>query len=340
MGAPEQPVDRSRLPVDTGVLRNYWWPFGGVRLIWQGGIGRILSGPYDVVICQQVIHNLSVWRLRLRARRHGKRLVILGHGYRAVRSTVRVGARMFAAMQRFLLSGADSVITYSERGRQHVLALGLDPTRVFVSYNTLDTEALSAIGDIPVSAVSPVAQAARAPMLLFVGRLLPEKRCEVLLEAIRILNNQGLDVSAVIVGSGSAREDLELAAAGLPNVRFAGAIYDESELAALFKEASLLVIPGRVGLTCVHGFAYGVPIVTSRDGAVNQSPEYDYIRHSFNGWVIDEPNGEALASAVELLLETPDLMNRLHGGATETAQELRMDRMVSQFALAIRKAVE
>ena len=155
--------------------------------------------------------------------------------------------------------------------------------------------------------------------------------------AVELLKNLDGEVSLVVIGDGFLRDELEGLGRGLP-VRFRGAIYDELELARYFKLADILVLPGRVGLTCVHGFANGVPCVTTREDVVEQSPEYDYVEHGYNGLILPSDDPATHANAIRDLLEDPEALNRLGMGALETAQRLTMGRMVEEYEDAVLKA--
>ncbi len=327
------------LPVESFWTRNYFWPFGGSRVMWQSGLRTLLGGRFDVAVCSEIVHNAVVWVLWGLRNVTGLRLVLLGYGYRPqmtgrVVSTLRDRARMV------LLRSADAIIVYTERGRDECVAAGLPEEKIFVSKNTVDTELLMEVGE----RVCPEdLEAVRekhdlsCPVLLYVGRLLPVKRPDVLIEAVRTLNQQSVPCRLLIIGDGHMREALEAQARELPNVSFLGAIFEEEELAKYFLVSDLLVIPGRVGLTCVHGFAYGVPVLTSQDD-VEQSPEYDYIVDGENGFLIKEPNAGLYAEAIKRTLQNGAVLAQLKAGAKRSASALSMSQMVDQFVSAVRYA--
>ena len=92
-----------------------------------------------------------------------------------------------------------------------------------------------------------------------------------------------------------------------------------------------------MGLTCVHGFAYGVPVLTSQKG-VEQSPEYDYVVDGENGLLIEEPDAELYAEAIKSTLQSSARLEQLKAGAERTAKSLSMSHMVDQFVFAVRYA--
>ena len=120
--------------------------------------------------------------------------------------------------------------------------------------------------------------------------------------------------------------------------RIRGAIYDEWELARYFKLADLLVLPGGVGLTCVHAFANDVPIVTTTKEVVDQGPEYVYVEHLYNGLILPSDDPALHAREIRDLLENPEALNRLAVGTRETARRLSMAKMVEGYEEAVLKA--
>ena len=333
-GAPSVGHD---LPVKSVWVKNYFWPFGGSRAAWQSGLGTLLKGRFDVVVCLESVHNASVWALWGLRKVFGFRFVLVGYGYRPQQtgrlvSTLRDKARMT------LLSSADAIIVYTERGRDACVEAGLPGEKIFVNSNTVDTEELRRAGERvcpqDLEAVRETYGLNGRRVLLYVGKLLPVKRPDVLIEAARKLCAQDAPFHLLIIGDGPAREALEAQAAGLPNVTFLGAIYDEEELAKYFMVSDLLVVPGRVGLTCVHGFSYGVPVLTSKRG-VEQSPEYDYIVDGENGVLVEEPDAELYAEAIQRTLQDDATLRGLKAGAERSAASLSMSHMVDQFVSAI-----
>lgn len=331
IGAPQ--LELGDLPVEDRRVRNIFWPGGQHRVIWQRGAMRVLRSESNVIVCAEVVHNLTIWLIALFHRFFGKRLVLRGYFYRPGRQS-----RVKGLARRLLHRLADTYIAYSERGRTSLLTEGVPADRVFVSQNTLDTEALQELAkEVDREEVEELRARlghAGERVLLYVGKLIPPKRVDTAIAALRMID----DASLIVVGDGYMRDDLERDAADLP-VRFVGAIYDEPELAVYFGLADLLLLPGRVGLTCVHGFANGVPCVTTVETAVEQSPEYDYIADGYNGLILPDARPETHASAIRRLLEDHSRLERLRAGARETATQLSMDVMVREYERAVSRAL-
>ena len=329
------------LPVEGVWVQNYYWPLGGKRLIWQTAVLPIIKGNFDVVICIESVHNLTTWVLWSLRKLFGFRFVLIGYGYRPQQTSVFV-AKVRDLARMLLLRSADAILVYTREGKEACVAAGLEADKIFVSYNTLDTEKLAALSQKVTEAdlaelCSEYGLHDRA-VLLFVGKIVAEKRLDVLLDAVRELNSKGERVSLLIIGDGHERKVLEEKAKDITDVFFLGAIYDELELARYFELAELLVIPGRVGLTCVHGFSHGVPVVTSK-GGVEQSPEFAYIVHGENGILLDTPSPHLYATEILAVLRDEQRLNDLKVGAFKAASSLGMQPMVEEFVKAVNHAM-
>ncbi len=120
-----------------------------------------------------------------------------------------------------------------------------------------------------------------ATVLLFVGRLAPNKRVPILIEALDRLRERTPPVHAVIAGDDGDVYDLEkrrcrerAAALGLADrVHFLGRLSPE-ELRAAYRGADVFVMPSRHEGFClpvVEAMACGLPVVAARAGALPET---------------------------------------------------------------------
>ena len=331
-GAPTEPLHDVPIPIKPVV--NRFWPRGRHRVAWQSGALAMLRSDAQVLICDEIVHNLTVWLIAFVHRFFGKRLILIGFMTRG--TGTGFVARVRRGLLRLLRRSADALISYTETGRSALEAEGWSMEQVFVSYNTVDTEALERISDsITEQEVAELKTqlGIDRKVVLFLGKLIPEKHVDVIVEALELMADPPI---LIVVGEGPERARLESLAAGSPaRVIFTGAIYDEQEVARYLALSELLVIPGRVGLTCVHGFAASRPCITTSRAGVDQTPEFDYVSDGENALVLPGLEPRMHADAVARVLGDPALLGHLRKGALATAQRLRIDAMVDGYAAAV-----
>jgi len=154
--------------------------------------------------------------------------------------------------------------------------------------------------------------------VLFVGRLIKRKGVDYLLEAFRRLPVNGRPVRLVIAGEGPERPRLEeyCRRTGLSaSVSFVGAA-SRNELAALYREARLLVLPSleeSLANVVLEAMASGLPVVTTDTGAA------EVVRG--NGFVVERKSSEQISEAIRKYLEDPALLER-HGRRSQAIAEM------------------
>ncbi len=151
-------------------------------------------------------------------------------------------------------------------------------------------------------------------ILLYVGRLAPEKGIESLKAALSATP----DTCLAIVGKGPIRKDLEREFAGTRTV-FTGLLTGE-DLAAAYASADLFVFPSTtetLGMAMIEALASGVPVIAARSGAI-----HEVVSEGENGLLYEPGSDEELAAAVRRLLGD-DALRRSFGLRARAAAEER-----------------
>lgn len=125
---------------------------------------------------------------------------------------------------------------------------------------------------------------------LAVGRLVRQKRLELVVDAFR-----GLDAQLVVVGEGAALDALRARATA--NVRFEGFAGDE-RLRALYRSARGLICPSleTFGLVMAEALACGAPVIAPRFGGA-----LEIVREGENGVFVEHVDAAGIAQAVRAL---------------------------------------
>lgn len=133
-------------------------------------------------------------------------------------------------------------------------------------------------------------------LLLYVGRLAPEKNAAMLFKAMEILGERRPgEFQLLVIGDGPERKALQRLGAA-HRVKWIQYCTDPSELARYYRAADLFVHPGTqetFGLVALESQACGTPVVGIRGSRLD-----GIILHDQDSWS-RENNPEALAAAIE-----------------------------------------
>lgn len=296
-------------------------------------------GRADVLILTWNSQYLSLAPALWRARLNGIGTIVWGHGYSKHESWWRRG------MRARLATWADAVLFYNQStANDFVNTLHFNPDKIFVAKNALDQEPIEAASAQWRQRPDELAAFARqhdlqpGPVILFVSRLHPDNHLDWLLQAAQRLLGRFPELRVVIVGGGEdERQKLRGLAAALQlekHVQFPGPLYEEQALAPWFLNSQVFCYPANVGLSLLHAFGYGLPVITS-DNVSGQNPEIDALRDGVNGLMFRDGDIDDLAHRLECLLVDEALRRRLGQAALRTVrEEFSIQQMVAAFAAA------
>jgi phosphatidylinositol alpha 1,6-mannosyltransferase len=131
-------------------------------------------------------------------------------------------------------------------------------------------------------------------VLLWVGRLVPEKRPDIFIEVVRRLNARKIPFKALVVGSGPSEETVK----SLPNTTFAGWMNGE-DLAMAYASSDVFLFPSAVetfGNVSLEAAASGLPIV------VEEGCGGHLVRHGVSGFACDQHDVNGFFNSVLCLV--------------------------------------
>lgn len=147
------------------------------------------------------------------------------------------------------------------------------------------------------------------PMYLFVGRLMKYKGLPIIVDAMKILNQKGLDYRMVFVGGGADAEEMQqlVKSYGIESkVIFTGPVHDREKLRAWNTRADLFLFPSTYdtnGIVVREAAACGLASVLIKGSCAAEG-----ITHDRNGYLIEE-NPESMA---QLLEDISGDLSRIH----------------------------
>ena len=316
-------------------------PGTGRTLLWHPPMWDWAGkGECDVLFMTWDLHFAGIVPSLLRARAAGVRTVLWGHGY----SKREAGWR--AAPRRAVTKLADALLFYNHTIADKYAAAGVPREKLHVALNAIDQRPIDATRRHFEENPDDLAAWQRengldtGPLLLFVSRLFPANRVDLLLRAGAKLRASGHpDLKVAVIGKGQAFDDLKALGERLGyggDLRMPGPIYDERAIAPYFLTAAAYCYPANVGLSVLHAFGYGLPVVTD-DNLARHNPEIEALRDGENGLVYRFEDVDDLAEKLRGLVEDPALRSRLGEAARATVRDrFTLANMADGFVRAVR----
>ncbi|HRN61943.1 MAG TPA: glycosyltransferase family 4 protein [Luteimonas sp.] len=314
---------------------TFWYPPRVGRslhgLAWYASLmaqhGRRLARERHDLLLASWAYPDAVGTARL-ARRLGLPYVVKVHGSDLnVQANYRLRRSQIAAALR----GARAVVAVSDALAGKVRELGVDPRRVHLIYNGVDSERFRP-GD-RAAARGALGLPNDAPIVLYVGNLKQAKGCLDLLEAFPQVLARHPRALLAFVGDGPAAAALMRRARELgidDQVQLAGARPHE-QLAQWMQAASLLSLPSHnegVPNVVLEAMACGLPVVATRVGGI---PE---VLPEQAGLLVPAHDRAALGEALDEALRR----NWLTDAILDHASHFRWDDNVRQLDRIVREA--
>ena len=212
-------------------------------------------------------------------------------------------------MNKILSIITDKIVAVSESIKNDIIRYDkINPSKIEVINNGVDTlifrpqskdyELLKSLGinndDIVIG---------------FVGRIVPAKGLEYLLEAFSYLKKEINNIKLLIVGDGAILKDLKNYSIELGISKYSIFTGERQDIQKILSCIDIFVMPSIAeGLpnALLEAMSSGKTVVTTKVGGI---PEI--IKDRFNGLIIPDKNSEMLAKAIKELITDKDLSEKL-----------------------------
>lgn len=214
---------------------------------------------------------------------------------------------------------ADLVVTCSHHNRRalwgHCSVRDFD--KIHVVYHGIDLDRFN---------LTPTETPWQKPLLLAVGRLVPKKGFDVLLEACALLKETALPFECRIIGEGPQGGALRALAHRLrieDCVDFAGYIPNEG-IRHQYKRAAVFVCPSVFSMegdrdalpnVILEAMATSLPVVATNISAIPEA-----VSHRRTGLLVPDRSPEALAAAIAKLLRDEEMRRRMGAAGREVIE--------------------
>ena len=279
-----------------------------LQLFLPFGLNKYLSdqaGSFDVGhlhACRNIPGAIAAYHLH----RAGVPYVLAPNG-----TGPRIERRLLAkhvfdiVMGQRILDGANRVLAVSNAERLQIRALGVDESGVRVIPNPIDLDEFTpppSRGAFRRRFALP--DASVAPVVMFLGKLTPRKRVDVLVRAFAQLDRRDarLMIAGNDMGAGADTRSLVRSLGLEARTLFTGLVRGQERLDAL-ADADVVVYPSQdevFGLVPLEALLAGTPVVVAGDSGCGE-----IVRQTGGGQVVPPGNVDALARAIATMLDAP-----------------------------------
>lgn len=169
------------------------------------------------------------------------------------------------------------------------------------------------------------------PIVLYVGRVDPEKSLDVLVYAFADVLKKVPNAHLVVVGDGTAKPKLEAIAKeeGISeHTRFTGRIVGD-DLPQAYRTATLFAITSKTetqSIVVMEAMASGLPVVAVKAGAI---PEL--VKHGKNGYIYEADDQESVARGMANILSRPELREKMSEDAAKRIKKHDISYTLTQI---------
>jgi len=231
------------------------------------------------------------------------------HGFAFHEQSSWFEIKVFSSLEKLASNWCHKIVTVSEFHRKWALELGIgNEEKIIAIPNGISEERVK-----PTKLKNEIQKELNLEgkrVLLFTGRLAPQKGVEYLLKAIPFLISKVNEPFVVlVVGDGPLRSYLEDLRKKLEIEQYVKFLGFRNDIGDLLNISDIVVLPSLwegLSIALLEAMAAGKPIVTTTIGS-----NLEVVRDGESAILVPPKNPELLASAIIKLIENPELANKL-----------------------------
>jgi phosphatidyl-myo-inositol dimannoside synthase len=227
-------------------------------------------------------------------------------------------------VQRQMMLGSSSWIAANSHHTESLMKVWkIPPQRIRLIYPPISQEAMN-----ESEVLGHADRDENQFTLVSICRLVKGKGIDLVMRALKVLDDRGIPYRYFVGGDGPERESLErmVGALGLlGKVHFLGSVAGPEKW-RLLRLGDVFVTPSRIdrsarwqegfGIAFVEAAAFGLPAVASRSGGIPEA-----VIDGETGILVPEESYVDLANALTLLYEKPDMRKSMGSAARDRARE-------------------
>tara|TARA_B100000787_G_scaffold142502_1_gene111877 strand:+ start:12423 stop:13538 length:1116 start_codon:yes stop_codon:yes gene_type:complete len=263
--------------------------------------------------------------LRFKARLKGKQVKLISYNHPLLKSGNGRVTWLDIKITKFYFKNLDRVIFYTQRSYDWAISEKLvKPEIAYWANNTIDTLEVSKNYDFSYPKKSP-------KHIVFIGRLIPSKKVDVTIKYFELLQERlGNDQLILdIIGDGPDAHVVKEASSKNNQIIWHGTLIEESFIAPIMKNCSLVFLPGDSGLSINHAFAYGRPYITLKSN--NHGPEISYITNNEDGMILGSNNILSNINSIEELIINEEKLHKFCDNAKLKSKEISIENWLKKI---------
>ena len=295
-------------------------------------VRELLAFKPDVVICGAL--GAPLWASYLAARLTGATFIHSRHVDTANASVPRL-LRLAPLLNNRAVRGAHAWVCHGPYTHSQLRALGLPAARIF----EFDVGYVPPEGDVDI-AQDILAQLSGNPVILYVGRIHPDKGVLDLFEAAAEMLQEQQDLRLVYVGSGPADATLRdmVAQKGLESSVLQVGQVPHADVPGYMRLASVTVTPTRKAqegrcLTAMESMICGTPVIAPAGG-----PFPFIVTDEGNGLLYETDSVAGLRNTLKRFFAEQTLRDILVAGAVQSGATLHTPELT--FGAAVGRAIQ
>ena len=259
------PTDLPRFPYKYPILNRL---FGDAHYLF--GLSSVIGGS-DIVHVAETYYNYN--RQAIKAKKQGEIDKIISTAWEIIphNNETSIGRKKIKELSH---NHIDHFIAVTNKAKEALIKEGVSKSRISVIPMGVDLHRFSPEYKKENNDITRV---------LFVGRLEPEKGVNELLQAFLRLKNEASKVELTVIGSGSMSKEVKQSGVKIKSVSYSK-IHKEYQKADIFclLSKSTKTWQEQYGMVLVEAMASGLPIITTRSGAIPEvcGPVAIYVEQS------------------------------------------------------------
>lgn len=232
-------------------------------------------------------------------------------------------------IRKLIYRNVDAVFVPSASHMSYYTGLGFAKEYVIFGVDVVDNEYFMKQAELAHHKETEIRGALQLPdnYFLFVGRILPRKGIETLLEAYKQYRDtaKGEVWDLVIVGAGDYLNLLRTQFSDVSGLRYAGAQFGD-DLCQYYGLAKVLIVPSDSdpwGLVVNEAMASGLPVILSSGCGAAKT----LVRGAENGWIFKSGNVDELKTLMyRITLLSPETLKKMGKKSHEIIAQWTLDR--------------